>query len=136
MKKATPIRLAKRVERWQHRLALLGVSHFQFDVHLADELPGERRDADACVQVSGQYDTCSFWFRWSFIENCTAAELDQTIIHEWLHVAFRDFDDALEAAEGWMPPRTFEDYDAKVNHEREGIVERLARQLWAFYSTD
>lgn len=131
--KITPINLAKRVERWQHRLAPLGISHFRITaVHLVEQTPGGSH-AQASVHTPDHYDNAEFWFKWDFIDNCTADELDQTIIHEWLHVAMRDLDHSIEAVETWMPDQTYADFEETVDHEREGFVERLTRTIFKFY---
>ena len=131
------VKVAERFEKWQKRLAHLGVGHYRINgVHFGEETPGGPR-AEASVQVSENYDNVDFWVKWEFLENCDHYELDSTIIHEWLHVAMRDFDDALEAVESWMPKQTYEDFEQRVNHEREGLVERLSRTIAGmYYDTD
>lgn len=132
-KPPTPIQLAKRVEKWQHRLAHLGISHFRINsVTIDDETPGGPH-AQASVRVSENYDNATFWFKWDFINDCTERDLDETIIHEWLHVAMRDLDQALDSAETWMPKATYADWDERIDHEREGLVERLTRTLAEFW---
>lgn len=132
----SPVNLAKRTERWKHRLAPLGVSHFEIDsVTITDDVPGADR-AQAAVQVSRHYDSCRFFFNEEFIEECTSDELDQTIIHEWLHVAWRDLEEATSRVEDWMPPRYYDDFDERITHEMEGLIERLARTIWAARRTN
>lgn len=132
-KQPTPIQLAKRVEKWQHRLAHLGISHFRISaVHLVSDTPGGPR-AQASVCASEHYDSAEFWFRWEFIEECTERQLDETIVHEWVHVAWRDFDESVRGAESWMPSRTYDDFEERITHEREGLVERLTRTIIDLY---
>ena len=122
----TPIQLAKRVEKWQRALAYLGVGHVRIDrVTITDDMP-QGSDANAAVWVANHYDRCTFFFRSEYLEEADARSLDETIVHEWVHVAMRDFDSALEVVEEWMPPGTFRDWSERVDHEREGFVERLA----------
>jgi hypothetical protein len=57
-----------------------------------------------------------------------------TIIHEWLHVAFRDFEAAISACEDWLPTRTFSDFNERLEHEREGLIDRLAVTLFQLHT--
>lgn len=126
------IKLAKRVEFWQKKLPLLGIGHFQIErVITTDEMPDE--GAIAQVQPSEKYDTCSFWFYNDYVDNADPSDLDLTIIHEWIHVAMRDLDVALQPVESWMPEATYRDFAHGVDLRRETFVDRLARQLHDAY---
>ncbi len=131
--KITAIQLAKRVETWQHRLGPLGVGHFRIEaVHLTDETPNGK-SANASVWCPRHYDNAEFWFTHDFLEETDERGLDETIIHEWLHVAWRDMDEALDRVEAWMPPHAYVDFEDIVNHEREGLIERAARMIADLY---
>lgn len=131
---AAALALAERVEMWAKRLAPLGIAHFQIDaVHVDEATPGGPH-AKAAVQCSRDYDHCTFWFKREFLDYCSGDELDQTILHEWVHVAMRDYDRTLEVVERWMPEATYEDFDSIVNSEREGLVDRLAHALFLAFS--
>lgn len=123
--KITPIQLAKRVEKWAKVLAPLGVAHFEFSVVLTDDIPPDGQ-GQAAANISSHYDVVKFYFLNSYIEECTEDQLDQTIVHEWMHVAMRDLDETLQTVCTWMPPATYTDWEETVTHEREGIVDRLA----------
>lgn len=128
--KLTPIQLAKRVEQWQKRLPLLGVGHVTIKcVTLCDETPGGPQ-AKATVQSSTHYDEAHFWFTFDFIAECDEAELDQTIIHEWVHVAMRDLDSAIESVDEQLSPAVNEVWTDRLEHEREGLVDKIARQIY------
>lgn len=127
--KITPVQLAERVEAWQKRLAPLGVAHWTIEkVILCDETPSGP-NANATVNTSPTYDYCTFWFRADYVEEATADELDNTIIHEWMHVAMRDLDEAIAAAEDQLSPGFRDAWEDRVGHEREGLVDRLALSL-------
>lgn len=134
----TPEEIAERVEAWKKRLDLLGISHWRLDeVILVDdgEMPGgARADAAAAVFIPDRYDRCRFYFNNAYLDDASSADIDQSIVHEWLHVAMRDFDQALGVVEGWMPDQTYSDWEDRVNHEREGLVDRLAWQIVAGFS--
>ena len=133
--KITPIQLAKRVEAWGKRLAPLGIAHFDIlRVTVGDESPSGDPDAKASVQVHDLYDNCSFFFDSDELERMDEDELDMTIIHEWLHVAFRDLEAAVAAYEEWVPSRSYGAFSSRLNHEREGLVDRLARAMFQLHS--
>lgn len=123
--KITPIQLAKRIERWGKTLASLGVAHFEFTVHLVDDVPPDG-SGQAAAWVSNDYDMVRFYFQHEHIEECTEGQLDQTIVHEWLHIAMRDYDSVTELVETWMPEATYTQWEQMLKHEREGIVDRIA----------
>lgn len=124
------IELAKRVERWGNDLAALGVAHYIIDaVHVVEETPGGPQ-AQATVQASRAYDHCVFSFKREYLDTCTADDLDQTILHEWVHVAMRDLDRALTVVEKWMPEATYSDFEDVIDSEREGLVDRMAHALF------
>lgn len=135
--KVTPVQLARRVEKWKERLEKLGVAHFRINaVHIVDETPGGQH-AEASVQVSESYDNATFWFTWEFLDDCDEYALDVTIVHEWMHVAMRDWDRSLECVETWMPKATYADFEDRMGHEREKLVERMARTIVGlYYNTD
>lgn len=144
-----PVALAERVEAWQQKLWQLGVAHWRIKaVTLTDQVPRQAVRGDsppvAGVIVSSDYDTVHFFFANDYLEELEEGglypdpdrELDETILHEWLHVAMRDFDEQLERVENWMPDATYGDFHDTLNHSREKLVDRLSRQLYSFYAHD
>ncbi len=128
--------LADRVEFWQSRLDDLGVMHWRVqNVLIKDTTPGGD-SAAASVWFSSTYDTCEFYFQRVYLEDVDQERLDETIIHEWLHVAWRDLDTAVESAEKWFTEAAWEDFQARFNHEREGAIERTARALYVSYRAE
>lgn len=134
--KITPIQLAKRVEKWGKTLATLSVAHFEFELSISNEKPDSagNKYPQASVLIDPQYDKAWFWFYEDYLDCCTEDQLDQTIIHEWLHVAMRDFDFTMDLVETWMPEATYDSWEQTVTHEREGLVERLATTLFQLYA--
>lgn len=128
------ISLAERVEVWQHRLAVLGLGHWRIEgVTICDEVPGVN-GSEAAVQPSFQYDSATFWFRADFVENAAEQVLDETIIHEWLHVAMRNLDQAMDSINDSLSPAAREVWQDRINFEREVLIDRLARQIYALHS--
>ncbi len=128
----TPVQLAERVEEWSKRLAPLGVAHWRIvSVTVTDSLDVDTQIG--AVEVSDKYDDCYFYVREDFVENCSEDELDELIIHEWLHVAFRDLSQTLDSVETWMPAATYDDFRESRKREEEGVIDRVARTLLLFY---
>jgi hypothetical protein len=129
----TEDQLLDRVKRWQQKLSALGVAHFRvLSVEIVDELDEEK--AGAAAFISEFYDSVYFEFRKDDLEDASDLDIDERIIHEWVHVAMRDLDQAIESVERWMPDPSREDFKRVVNFEREGLVERLARAMYALHS--
>lgn len=113
-------------------MLLLGVAHFRIgEVAIVDECSDPQ--AAAGVTISDFYDTVKFEFERDELDSADDQTLDERIIHEWLHVAWRDYDRAISALGRWLPEAGRLDYDDAINHEYEGMIERLARTLYALY---
>lgn len=127
------IALAERVELWQERMAALGLGHWRIlRVSVVDETPGGPH-SNATVQPSFRYNTCKFWFKHEFIDNANPAEVDETIIHEWLHVLWRDFDQAVESIETQLAPAVSSVWEDRVEHEREGLIDICAQYIYSLH---
>ena len=127
--------LAARIKRWQSRLDYLGIGHWRVSsVDITCNVPGRNANSEAAVWFSSDYDTARFTFNDEFMATCTPQQLDETIIHEWLHVAQRDIDVHVRLVEERMAASEFDTFDAVFDHLREGHIERLARQLYAFHT--
>jgi len=130
------IKVAKRVEFWRDRLIPLGLGHWRIDqVSVVDEIPG-RTTAKATVQPSHTYDSVIFWFAHGFVTEASLRDLDETIIHEWVHVFMRDFDQSIESVEYDLSTGARERWSDWVGHEREGVVDRLARTFYVLYTAE
>lgn len=120
--------LGDRVRLWQQRLAPLGVAQWRIEkIIIGGTAPSGSEDAHASAGVSSSYESVRFFFDDTFIAGCSRNELDETIVHEWLHVFGRDLDEVRERVKRWMPEMTFEDYTDTYTHAREGEIDRLAR---------
>lgn len=127
--------LTKRVEDWQERLGSLGVGHFRIsEIEITEDITKGAASGTAAVTMSDAYDTCSFSFKGSWLEDATEQEIDETIIHEWLHVCFRDLMAVIGRVDNWMIPIAFTDFDKAIDHEAEGIIDRMSRSLYEMYA--
>lgn len=124
----SPIELAERVQLWQQRLPLLGISHWRIQRVTVGGDDG--RNANATAGVSPHYDFVYFYFNSDWLEEVgSMQELDETIVHEWVHVAGRDVDEVQSLVEDWMPRATWTMYHDAYHHAREGEVDRFAKQI-------
>lgn len=120
-----------RVLLWQKRLALTGVGHFEVGVQVIAALPTEKNSARACVDISPYYDWVEFYIT---PETAAAPDVDYVIVHEWIHVAMRDLDDATHGVAETLGSEARRLYLDRLDHEAEGFVDRLARTIVHAYS--
>ena len=127
----TERQLEKRVKFWVKRLHHLGLGHWRLDeVCIVGEIP-EEPGAVASVQTSHLYDNFRMLFRSDYIAQADGPGIDETIVHELIHVVMRNLDRTYETVEEWMPKHTYDDFMVNVVMEREAFVERMARALYS-----
>lgn len=123
----TEQQIHERVVYWQGVLAALGISHWNLEYVKIVQYPGGSPSSEAGVWKSDDYDTCRMEFKRSAVEEANEIEeLDETIVHEWLHVAFRDYDEAIQSISSTLAPTISDLWDNRLEHEVEGLIERLA----------
>lgn len=121
----TPAALEKRVLLWQKRLTYLGVGHWRVPkVEIV-----ETDEFKARASIPSSYDYVNFAFDTEFLTE-SPEDIDRVIVHEWIHVAMRDLDEAIGGAQSWFPEASWHDFDDRVDHERESFVDRLATQIY------
>lgn len=129
----TDAQLRKRIEAWQKRLAPLGVAHFRIDeVSITSDVPGKLFSHAGC-SVATDYDSCRFYFNRDYLDGASAAELDEVILHEWVHVAMRDLNNATDLAQEWFPSAAWRTHEEALEHAKESLVDRVARALYALH---
>lgn len=130
--------LKKRVDFWNVKLMPLGFGHWDIDVQIVDEPDNEALNgARAAVTNSSFYDSAWMEFKedWLEDEDTTLDEIDKVIIHEFVHVAMRDFDDAIHDAQYSLGEPAKSLWQSRVKHEREGFVDRVARSLYLMFTS-
>lgn len=120
--------LAERVTYWANVLAPLGLQHWRITVEIVDE-PEGKASADAAVNVSAYYDQATIQFAADRLEELTPEELDETIVHELIHVVNRDLWDAMTQPEYMFGKPAWSVHYDRIDHEMEGVVERVARSI-------
>ena len=134
------IQLAKRVETWQKRLGPLGLLQYTIDSVSCSDSPGGNEWSAACVTPSANYDRARFEFRNDVVDfaydNDDFEYLDQTILHEWLHVSFQAFENTIELVDDKLSSAQSEIWQEALTHTREQLIDRLARQLYAAFKSD
>jgi hypothetical protein len=125
------VELADLVAQWQQLLKPLGVAHYRIDsVTIEDMVPGKAL-SHAGVSVAEDYDSCRFYFNETWLEGANSFELDETILHEWVHVAMCDLNNATDLARPWLPEATWDTFDQNLDHHKETLVDRVARTIYA-----
>jgi hypothetical protein len=120
--------LAKRVKFWAKRLEPLGLRHWQIEVECLPEVD-EETNKGAEVRVSRHYDSATIIFAGNKLDAMTDHEVDEVIVHELLHIVFRDLEEAHDSVKGELHPWIRDSWSERIEHETEGIVEKLARAL-------
>lgn len=125
--------VCKRVDYWRQHLQSLGVSHWAITVAIVDEPSPGRRNAPAAASVGIEdlYDTADIQFKAEYVPGGPKAtpDFDRYIVHELLHIAMRDWDAAVHSIDEHLSPATAEQWVDRLEHEEEGIVDRLARAI-------
>jgi hypothetical protein len=119
-------KLAVRVIReWRDRLGLWA---WKIDVEWGVE--PEDDAALASVGVSNLYDQATIRFSEGW-EEMDAEEFNRVIVHELLHIMFRDYGQAVRSIDvtGELSPNTKVLWHDRCHDAEEGLIDRLA---WRF----
>jgi hypothetical protein len=127
------VKVAERVEFWQKELTELGIGHWR--IKGVSFFNTDYSSRDATVHCETDYDSCVFEFRQDWWFEADQKERDETIIHEWIHVAMRDLDQVRNLVSQWMPEATFTNYEETHKHALEGFVERLSWLLYRLHTS-
>ena len=132
--KVTPAALRRRVLYWQKVLATLGLSHWRVAaVEIKDDVDG-KEGALAAVWPDGPYDTTHMQFRRDALPaTLPDRDLDERIVHEWLHMAFRDYDKAAQSIRNHLSAATREEWEDRCDATCERLTENLARLIVALH---
>jgi hypothetical protein len=132
----TPRQLYRRVEYWQRKLKGLGFEHWRVTVTVSTELEATDTDARdgldpvAYADVSHYYDTVDFEFRKDMLDK-PQDEIDELIVHEWLHVWDRDREQGEVELFRYLSEDARQAERDRVCAAKEGQIDRMARVLVA-----
>ncbi len=121
--------LRRRTRYWQ---GVLGLTHWRIDVDLVDTFTSSTAPGNALANCSpmDSYRSANIEFKRDTLEDeiDTFGELilDEKIVHELLHVMFRDYDQAARAV-GPLMGVAWDGFSRRLLHEEEKLVEELAR---------
>lgn len=113
--------IASLVDVWQERLRL---THWEIRIDWENE-PGE----DELANVNWSfYDVATLRFAATY-PMWSRREANWTVVHELMHIVMRDLQEGVESAERVLPASAYRLFDARFQHELEGVVDRTAALL-------
>jgi hypothetical protein len=118
-------RLERIIKEWTRRLVL---EHVDIQV-LWDEVP-ENPDALASVEVSDLYDHAEIRFGPDWPDH-DVQMLNRIVVHELLHILFRDFGTAIRSVEmtGALSSDVRLIWHDRCHDAEEGLIDRLANRF-------
>lgn len=132
----TLTQIVKRVDYWQHHKSLrhLGLGHWRFIVKWHDECEVGGKlieEAVASATPSPFYDDAVLTFsEEAFSTPDFEDDEDRVIVHELLHIAMRDLDEAMEAdLKEFLPPPVQDSHEERVRHAKEWYIDALSRVI-------
>lgn len=121
----TPAALNRIITTWQKRLK---IEHIALKIDLSQE--PDNPDALAAVIPSELYDYAELIFRGDWSEH-SPFELNRIVVHELLHVMFRDFGQAMRSIgqAGILSHQTQLMWHDRCSDSEEALIDRLAHRL-------
>lgn len=121
----TQAALQRVIKTWQKRLKL---EHVLLDVDLTSEPDNE--DALASVSPHEMYDRARMNFEGSW-PNWTPFETNRIVVHELLHIMFRDYNNAVTGIgqAGVLSFQVQALWNESCNNAEEALIDRLAHRL-------
>lgn len=119
-----------RVEFWQHYLRRLGFEHWNLKYVFEDDIDGTEA-IKAKIDTYSTYENATIYVREDQLE-LPQDEIDQLIVHELLHISFRDinatWDDLLDNSDGFGQ-QAKNAWDRRFDVALEILVDKLAREF-------
>ena len=120
-------RLLRRIiKEWRKRLML---EHVVIEIEWSEE--PEDEDALASVSCSETYDHALLRFRHDLKDDYDADELNRIVVHELLHVMFRDYAQAVRSVSvtGALSTDVRMLWYDRCRDAEEGVIDRLANRF-------
>jgi hypothetical protein len=111
----------------------LGLAHWEFDVRIVDSDPQGIENSSAAIDIEDHYDSATIEFKRVRLEEMDQDAVDRTIVHELLHAAMRDHDEAVDSISTSLAVPFWQLWDNRLGHESEALIERLARTIVALH---
>lgn len=116
--------LARVLAVWQQRLRL---DHWRIEISWTETIADD--EANAEIRMEEDYDSAKIVLAGGFAA-WSAEWANKVVVHELLHLVFRDLEEHVKAAKTFsVSPTAFDLFIDRYNHECEGVVDRLAHQL-------
>ena len=117
------------VRKWKRNLQL---DHWLIEI---DPDPPENPDALASVRPAESYDRATLRFAPEWPE-WPPAFAERVIVHELLHIVFRDLVEAEQSIYDSLSHDARVLYSRRLDHEVEGVIDRLAERFVEVSSAD
>jgi hypothetical protein len=114
--------LVRIVEVWQSRLRLT-----HWDLTVDTDTPANGEAIAECIRHHS-YDTADLRFRPDW-PTWSRRYANDTVVHELMHLQERDLSEAVNTAQLFCHPEAWKQFNDRCEHEREGLVDRLATIL-------
>lgn len=128
----TIAQLKRRVAYWQRGLPFLGIAHWTIDIDVVESPDGNDGSA-ACVHTMEDYDHASMEFKREWLTSNTPKDIDCVIIHELLHIVFRDYDNTIASIHSHLNTPVRAVWSVQIEHELEGVIQRIANTICEAY---
>jgi hypothetical protein len=121
----TPAALRRIIRTWQKRLKM---EHIIIEVDL--DIEPQNENALASVAPHEMYDRANMNFEGSWV-NWTPFELNRVVVHELLHILFRDYNNAVTGIgqAGILSHQVQSLWNDTCNNAEEALIDRLAHRL-------
>lgn len=121
----TQAALHRIIKTWQKRLK---IEHIELDIDLDEEPDSE--EALASVAPHELYDRAILRFAGSWVDH-TPFELNRIVVHELLHIIFRDYSNAVTSIgqAGVLSFQVQALWNEQCKVTEEALIDRLAHRL-------
>ena len=123
-------------EKQRNDLVVKWKKHLRLDhwlIEIVDEEP-DNPDALASVMPAESYDRATIRFAASWTE-WPPSFAERVVVHELLHIVFRDLVEAEQSIYDALSHDARVLYSRRLDHELEGVIDRLAERFVEVSST-
>lgn len=124
--------LVRRLDHWRELIAP------EWRITLVDDRPEDldgNLDANAACTADDHYLHADIWINPDYLEEASSARLDVTLIHELVHLHFRDLRGLIDSLEPTLGKPVLELALEQFNAAEERAIDRLARVIGRYRVT-